>query len=133
MPYRTNFLNRWGNLNGVVSSNIYYTKYAPRFYSGHGTVLAYLTVFLFGGSVITHFLLERENKKRRNGERDHWIEGKTPAELEVVGDKRSVITIFWKSIHFNCFIDLTSYTPHKHDLYFRMPVIGYNVYVFNPS
>jgi hypothetical protein len=83
-----NCFSRWGNLNGVVSSNIYYTKYAPHFYSGHGTVLGYLTVFLFGGSVITHFLLERENKKRMNGERDHWTEGKTPEELEVMGDKK---------------------------------------------
>jgi len=78
----------WGNLNGVVSSNIYPTKDGPHFYRGHGTVLAYLTVFLFGGSVVTHFLLEQENKKRLNGQRDHWLHGKTAEQIEVIGDKR---------------------------------------------
>jgi hypothetical protein len=54
-------------------------------------VLGYLTVFLLGGSIVTHLLLKRENKRRINGERDSWIVGKTPAELEIMGDKRYVI------------------------------------------
>jgi len=78
----------WGNLNGVVASNIYPNKDSPRFYRGHGTVLAYLTVFLFGGSVVTHLLLKAENNKRINGKRDHWMDDKTPEEIEVIGDKR---------------------------------------------
>jgi len=82
------FVIGWGNLNGVVASNIYPTKDSPHFYTGHGTVLAYLFVFLFGGSVVTHFLLERENKKRLEGKRDHWLHDKTPAQIEVLGDKK---------------------------------------------
>lgn len=82
------FVIGWGNLNGVVSSNIYRNKDSPNYYPGHGTVLAYLTIFLFGGSVVTHFLLRRENKKRINGERDHWTHDKTPEQMEVIGDKR---------------------------------------------
>lgn len=78
----------WGNLNGVVASNIYIQKQAPRFLTGHGTVLGYMTVFLLGGSTVTHFLLERENKNRRAGKRDHWIEGKSEKEIEALGDKR---------------------------------------------
>ncbi|KPI38095.1 putative transporter [Cyphellophora attinorum] len=31
----------WGNLNGVVSSNIYITNQRPRYWTGHGVVLAY--------------------------------------------------------------------------------------------
>jgi hypothetical protein len=87
---RTNEICRWGNLNGIVSSNIYRTKDAPQFYPGHSVVLAYLTVFLFGGSIVTTLLLRAENKKRVQGKRDHWAEGKTPEQLEIAGDKRSV-------------------------------------------
>ncbi|KAF2669728.1 MFS nicotinic acid transporter-like protein Tna1 [Microthyrium microscopicum] len=82
------FVIGWGNLNGIVSSNIYPTSSAPHFYPGHGTVLGYLTVFLFGGSIVTSLLLRQENKKRINGQRDHWLEGKTPEELRTRGDKR---------------------------------------------
>lgn len=82
------FVIGWGNLNGVVSSNIYRGQDKPRYKPGHGVVLAYLLVFLFGGSVMTRVLLARENKKRRNGERDHWAEGKSEKEVEMLGDRR---------------------------------------------
>ncbi|KAJ6011622.1 hypothetical protein N7451_003034 [Penicillium sp. IBT 35674x] len=82
------FIIGWGNLNGIVSSNIYREADAPRFYPGHGTVLAYLVVFLFGGSIVQYVLLRRENAKRRRGERDHWIEGLNQNEIELLGDKR---------------------------------------------
>ena len=82
------FIIGWGNLNGIVSSNIYRQADAPRFYPGHGTVLAYLVVFLFGGSIVQYVLLRRENAKRRRGERDHWIEGLNQSEIELLGDKR---------------------------------------------
>lgn len=81
-------MSRWGNLNGVVASNIYPNKDSPHYYRGHGTVLAYLTVFLFGGSIVTHILLKQENNKRASGKRDHWMDDKTPEEIEVMGDKR---------------------------------------------
>jgi len=73
------FVIGWGNLNGVVSSNIY--RNGPQFYAGHGTVLAYLTIFLCVGSLVTRQLLDRENKKRLRGERDYWTAGLTEQEL----------------------------------------------------
>jgi len=78
----------WGNLNGVVSSNIYRTQDRPLFRLGHGVVLGYLVVFLLFGSIVTHIMLRAENRKRLSGERDHWIEGKSEEEIEALGDKR---------------------------------------------
>jgi len=82
------FVIGWGNLNGIVSSNIYRAADSPRYKPGHGVVLGYETLFLFGGSVLQYLLLKRENAKRRRGERDYWIEGKSEAEIETLGDKR---------------------------------------------
>jgi hypothetical protein len=82
------FIIGWGNLNGIVSSNIYREKDKPRFYPGHGVVLGYLVLFLFGGSIVQYMLLRRENSKRRRGERDHWIEGLDRSQIELLGDKR---------------------------------------------
>lgn len=73
---------------GIVSSNIYRQKDKPRFKPGHSVVLAYEALFLLGGSILQHVLLRRENAKRRAGERDVWIEGKTEAEIDKLGDKR---------------------------------------------
>ncbi|KNG89067.1 MFS transporter [Aspergillus nomiae NRRL 13137] len=78
----------WGNLNGIMSSNIYRNADAPNYYPGHGTVLAYLTLFLFIGSVLEYFLLKRENRKRQRGDRDHRVEGLTSEEIAQLGDKR---------------------------------------------
>lgn len=82
----TGFVIGWGNLNGIVSSNIY--RNAPRFLEGHGIVLAYLVVFLLGGSVLMTLLLRAENKKRREGKRNCWAEGKEHDELAALGDQR---------------------------------------------
>lgn len=78
----------WGNLNGIVSSNIYREDDKPRYYPGHGVVLGYLVLFLFGGSVVQYFLLRRENSKRRRGERDVWIEGMDQSQIDLLGDKK---------------------------------------------
>lgn len=51
-------------------------------------MLAYLTIFLFGGSVLMYLLLQKENQKRRAGGRDYWAEGKTEQEVEKLGDTR---------------------------------------------
>lgn len=80
------FVIGWGNLNGVVSSNIYYNT--PRFSEGHGVVMAYMAVFLFGGSVLMTVLLRRENAARRRGDRDHLIVGLTDKEIVALGDQR---------------------------------------------
>ncbi|CRG91219.1 putative transporter C1002,16c [Talaromyces islandicus] len=78
----------WGNLNGIVSSNIYRGEDSPNFYPGHGTVLAYLALFLLGGSILQTMLLRIENKKRRNGERDHRVNGLSEVEISELGDQR---------------------------------------------
>lgn len=80
------FVIGWGNLNGVVSSNIYFDP--PRYYQGHGVILAYMGIFLLGGSVLMTTLLRLENRKRRQGKRDYRLEGKSAAEIEALGDKR---------------------------------------------
>lgn len=78
------FVIGWGNLNGIVSSNIYLNP--PRYLEGHGVIVAYMALFLFGGSLLMTTLLRIENKKRREGKRDYLIEGKTPKEIEALGD-----------------------------------------------
>ncbi|KAK5987948.1 putative transporter [Cladobotryum mycophilum] len=80
------FVIGWGNLNGVVSSNIYFNK--PRYFEGHGTIVGYLFFGMFCGSALMATLLSIENKKRQNGERDYLAEGKTEKELEAMGDNR---------------------------------------------
>lgn len=80
------FVIGWGNLNGIISSNIYYSP--PRFYQGHGLVLAFMIVFLLGGSILMTTLLRIENKRRAAGKRDHWTVGKSELEVEKLGDQR---------------------------------------------
>ncbi len=80
------FVIGWGNLNGIVSSNVYFN--GPRYPEGHGVIMGYLAVFLFGGSVLMSLLLRRENAKRRRGERDHRVQGLTEKEIERLGDQR---------------------------------------------
>lgn len=78
----------WGNLNGVMSSNVYRKEDAPRYRLGHAVVLGYLVVGLWGGSLINWWALRRENAKRERGERDSWVEGLSEAEKEDRGDMR---------------------------------------------
>lgn len=80
------FVIGWGNINGVVSSNIYFS--APRFYEGHGIIIGYLFCCMFLGSILYAVLLARENKARRQGLRDHLAEGKTAKEIDALGDNR---------------------------------------------
>lgn len=78
----------WGNMNGVVSSNIYMSQEKPKYTTGHATVLSYMFVCLFGGTVAMHFLLRRENRLRKMGKRDYLIEGKSEDEIRDLGDIR---------------------------------------------
>lgn len=78
----------WGNLNGIVASNIYRGEDAPNFYLGHGVVLGYLTICLFCGSFLQTILLRVENRKRRSGERDVWVQGLDSEQVAMLGDKR---------------------------------------------
>jgi hypothetical protein len=77
----------WGNLNGVVSSNIYITSQAPSFYTGHGTILAAQSVCLLGGTIFMHLMLKRENKRRLAGGRDEWYQ-RSKEDAWIAGDKR---------------------------------------------
>jgi sugar phosphate permease len=78
----------WGNLNGIVSSNIYLSTESPRFWTGHGTALAALSLCLLGGSLMMNTLLRIENGKRLSGKRDRMHEGKTAEQIWVAGDNR---------------------------------------------
>ncbi len=80
------FVIGWGNLNGIVSSNIYFDP--PRYFVGHGVIIAYMALFLFGGSLLMTILLRLENARRKRGERDSWAVGLGEAEIEALGDKR---------------------------------------------
>lgn len=80
------FVIGWGNLNGIVSSNIYFSP--PHYLEGHGIVLGFLFVFLSGGSALMTTLLRLENRKRKAGKRDHWMEGKSEEEIKMMGDRR---------------------------------------------
>lgn len=81
------FVIGWGNLNGVVSSNIFQASNAPNYRIGHGIIMGYMIVFLLGGSALQWYLLARENKARDQGKRDHVVEGLSPAEVRGLGDK----------------------------------------------
>lgn len=105
------FVIGWGNLNGIVSalrgpphnvradslgqvsSNIYRAEDKPNYRVGHGVVLGYMVLFLLIGSLVTHFALVAENKKRLAGKRDHLIEGKSEQEIEMLGDNRYVCVL----------------------------------------
>lgn len=80
------FVIGWGNINGIVSSNIYFSS--PRFFEGHGIIIAYLFLCMFLGSILYAGLLARENKLRRQGLKDHLTEGKTAEEIVAMGDSR---------------------------------------------
>ena len=80
----------FGNLNGVVSSNIYQARDRPLYRPGHAVVLGYLVMFLFGGSTAQYLLLRRENSLRRSGHRDERAADKSAEELEAMGDMRFV-------------------------------------------
>jgi hypothetical protein len=81
-----------GNLGGIISSNIYRGSDAPRYYPGHSTILAFLTIFLCGGSILQRTLLQIENGKRRRGERDVWIQGLNEEQIKMLGDRRPDFT-----------------------------------------
>lgn len=82
------FVIGWGNLNGIVSSNIYRKPDSPEYYPGHGIILAYLVLFLLLGSILQYFTLRRENSKRKSGQRDHLVEGLDMQQVYQRGDMR---------------------------------------------
>lgn len=77
-----------GNLNGVVSSNVFLKSQKPRFWTGHGVVLGYQIVLLLGGTIFMHLALRRENTARRTGRRDATHDKLTEEEKVIKGDRR---------------------------------------------
>ncbi|ROT34488.1 MFS general substrate transporter [Sodiomyces alkalinus F11] len=78
----------WGNLNGVVSSNIFLDRENPRYWTGHSVVLAYLVVFLFGGSIFMHIALRITNRNRKAGKMDAKWAKMTEEQRWIAGDRR---------------------------------------------
>jgi MFS family permease len=79
------FVIGWGNLNGIVSSNIFQQE---PYKAGYTVLIIYMTVFLWGGSFAMRLLLSRENNLRRKGGRDYWLRGKTEEDISKMGDRR---------------------------------------------
>lgn len=78
----------WGNLNGVVSSNIYLGHENPRFWTGHGIVLAYQVLFLLGGSVFMHVALRKMNADRASGKLNAEWDALDDEQKWIKGDRR---------------------------------------------
>lgn len=78
----------WGNLNGVMASNVYREHDTPRYRLGHAVVLGYLIIGAWGGSILQYVLLKRENRLKREGKKDYLIEGKSQEEIDAMGDER---------------------------------------------
>jgi hypothetical protein len=79
----------WGNLNGVMSSNIYRTQDAPWYRLGHSVVLGYLTIGLLGGSVANLVFLQIGNRRRERvglDERDGKLSGLSEEEQHHLAD-----------------------------------------------
>jgi dipeptide/tripeptide permease len=59
----------FGNLGGIVASNVFFTSEAPKYPTGYGVSLGMLWIC---GAACTglFFLVKMENKKRDRGERD---------------------------------------------------------------
>lgn len=68
----------FGNLNGVVSSNIYPSKTAPRFFEGHSVVLGYIVIGIIANTVY-YFGTQAENRKREAGHCNETILADDPA------------------------------------------------------
>jgi sugar phosphate permease len=64
----------FGNLGGIVASNIFLAKEVPTYRTGYGVSLGMLWIC---GVACTglFFLAKAENRKRERGERDHRLEG----------------------------------------------------------
>ncbi|KAF8507966.1 MFS general substrate transporter [Hysterangium stoloniferum] len=69
----------FGNINGAVSSNVYRAHDKPWYRLGHGIVLMYIGIG-FITTLITIYLLRKENARRDRGERDEIIKGVNDSE-----------------------------------------------------
>jgi MFS family permease len=79
----------WGNLNGVMSSNIYRAEDAPYYRLGNAVVLAYIAIGLLFGSILNLIFLYIGNKRRINGT-EEWrakrLKGLSEDEQQLLAD-----------------------------------------------
>ncbi|KAK6542242.1 hypothetical protein TWF694_006205 [Orbilia ellipsospora] len=78
----------WGNINGVMSSNVYQGRDSPWYRTGHTVIFAYLVACLLGGSILNYVLLRLENAQRRRGAQDYKLEGLDGQAIIDLGDQR---------------------------------------------
>jgi MFS family permease len=79
----------WGNINGVVSSNIYRGQDAPWYQLGHSVVLGYLSVGLLIGSILNYIFLAIGNARRErmsDEDRRSMLQGLTEDEQQHLAD-----------------------------------------------
>jgi hypothetical protein len=79
----------WGNLNGVMSSNVYRQEDQPWYRLGHSIVLGYVAIFLVGGSIAFYTFLRIANKRRDEGGealKEEVLNGLTEEEEEELCD-----------------------------------------------
>lgn len=62
----------WGNINGAATSQVYLSREAPRYFTGHGVIIAYLGIGWLC-TVAYYFVVRRTNAKRERGECDEQI------------------------------------------------------------
>jgi sugar phosphate permease len=73
-----------GNIIGIVASNIFVDREAPRYPTGYGIALGFTWLGAIAATAL--FIgLRRENKKRDAGDRDHRLSGPRD-EVENMGD-----------------------------------------------
>ena len=73
-----------GNLGGLIGSNIFLAKEAPKYPTGYGTCLAILITSMIAAIVI-RIMLKRENAKR-----DAFMDGKTEEEIRAEYDEEEL-------------------------------------------
>ncbi|KAF2096543.1 MFS general substrate transporter [Rhizodiscina lignyota] len=63
----------FGNIGGIVASNVYLAREAPKYPTGYGVSLGFLWMCAICCTIL-FFGLKWENKKRDRGERDHRLQ-----------------------------------------------------------
>jgi hypothetical protein len=57
-------ITAWGNLNGIMSSNVYRDNDQPWYRTANSIMLGIVCVGMVGGSILHHTLLKIANRKR---------------------------------------------------------------------
>jgi len=79
----------WGNINGIMSSNVYRSEDAPWYRMADCIVLGYLVIALVGGSILNLIFLNIANRRRDAGGellRREKLDGLTEEEQRELGD-----------------------------------------------